>query len=137
MLVQTRDFGDLTINDSDVINFVQPILGFEDYKKFVFLADDEDEDNCFAWLQSLDEKNICFVLTNPLVLNEEYKPNFPNSVEKELGKGDKFTWLLTVIKSDITKSTVNLKSPIVLNPEAQKGLQVVLEEKFPIRQTIT
>lgn len=137
MIIKTRDFGDLTINENDIIQFVQPILGFEEYRKFIFLTDEEDETHCFAWLQSADEKNICFVLTNPMILNEEYKPKFPTLVENELGEGEKFTWLLTVINSDITKSTVNLKSPIVLNPNTQKGLQIVLEQKFPIRQSIT
>lgn len=137
MIIKTRDFGDLTIQENDIINFTQPILGFEEYRKFIFLTNEEDENHCFAWLQSVDEKNICFVLTNPIVLNEEYKPKFPKLVEKELGEGEKFTWLLTVINSNIAKSTVNLKSPIVLNPTTNKGLQIVLEQKFPIRQSIT
>lgn len=136
MIIETRDFGDLTIDEKDIIEFVEPILGFEEYRKFVFLTD-EDDDGCFAWLQCVDEKNICFVLTNPLILQDEYSPKFPNSVEKSLGSGEKFTWLLTVIMSDITKSTVNLKSPIVINPNANKGLQIVLEQKFPIRQPLT
>lgn len=139
MEIETRDFGKLTINEDEIINFVQPILGFEDCKRFVFLTQEED-DVCFAWLQSVDTRSVCFVLTNPIVLEglkEEYKPRFPESVQKDLGDGDKFTWLLTVIKSDITKSTVNLKSPIVLNPKTQRGLQIVLDQKLPIRQPIT
>ncbi len=137
MIVETRDFGDITIVEDDIIEFVEPILGFEEYRKFIFLTEEDDDVGCFAWLQSLKEKHICFLLTNPLILENEYKPSFPNSVNKSLGNGEKFTWLLTVINKDITKSTVNLKSPIVLNPSTQKGLQVVLEQKYPIRQPIT
>lgn len=137
MIIETRDFGELTIEDKDVINFVQPILGFEEYKQFVFLTnEDEEEVCCFAWLQSVDDRNICFVLTNPVILSDDYKPKFPSFVDKELGDGEKFTWLLTVINSNISKSTVNLKSPIILNPNTQKGLQIVLEQKFPIRYPI-
>lgn len=137
MIIETRDFGDLTVEENDIIEFVDPILGFEEYKKFIFLTEEDDDSGVFAWLQSANEKNICFLLTNPMILEKEYNPKFPKSVEVSLGKGEKFTWLLTVIKSDITKSTVNLKSPIVLNPVTSKGLQIVLEEKFPIRQPIT
>lgn len=137
MEIQTRDFGTLTIDEKDIIHFVQPILGFNEYRKFIFLTDQEDEETCFAWLQSVDDKKICFVLTNPAVLQGVYNPKLPASVDKDLGQGEKAMWLLTVITNDIQKATVNLKSPIVLNANTGKGLQVVLDEKLPIRQIIT
>lgn len=136
MIIQTRDFGEVEVEESEIINFVQPILGFEDCTKFIFLVEEDEDTTCFAWLQSTDRKSVCFVLTNPAILNDKYNPKFPNSVEKDLGNGVKHTWLLTVINQNIEKSTVNLKSPIILNPETGKGLQIVLEQKFPLRQTI-
>ena len=37
MKIKTRDYGEIDINEDDILTFVEPIFGFEEYKKFVFL----------------------------------------------------------------------------------------------------
>ncbi len=60
MQIETRDFGRAEINEKDIITFVKPILGFEEYTRFVMLIDDEITG--FAWLQSVEEKELCFII---------------------------------------------------------------------------
>ena len=41
MNIITRDFGEIEINEEDIITFTQPVIGFDDYKKFVILHDED------------------------------------------------------------------------------------------------
>ncbi len=131
MKIYTRDFGEVDIAEEDIITFVQPIYGFETLSKYVFLYDQDNSH--IVWMQSVEEKDICFILTDPAIVDAEYEPDLPLSVENQLGKGDYMLWLVTVIAAEFLDSTVNMKSPIVLNPAMKKGMQLILEEDFPIR----
>ena len=42
-------------------------------------------------------------------------------------------WLMASIREPFSESTVNLKSPIVVNPQRHLAAQFILEEDFPIR----
>lgn len=138
MNIVTRDFGSLTVDESELITFVDPILGFEDESEFVLLTDDES-DGMFSFLQSVTTCDVCFVLTDPTLIFENYSPKLGKETEKALGLTDKNNpvfRVLTVIPEDFTKSTINLKSPLVFCSETKKAAQIVLEEDLPIRTTL-
>lgn len=131
MKLLTRDFGKVEIEDDDIITFVEPIYGFETLSKFVFLYDQNNSH--FVWLQSAEKKEICFILTHPAIVDALYSPQLPASATDQLGDGKYMLWLVTVIANDIKESTVNLKSPIVVNPQTKLAMQVILDNDLPIR----
>ena len=61
MNIITRDFGEIEINEEDIITFTQPVIGFDDYKKFVILHD-EDTPKQIAWIQSVEEQAYALLL---------------------------------------------------------------------------
>ena len=67
MVINTRDFGELTINESDIINFPLGLYGFEDLKRFVLLNDEnsDNDDKSILWLQAVDNAFPCLVVLNP------------------------------------------------------------------------
>lgn len=132
MLIETRDFGQMEVLEADKIYFVEPIYGFEEYRRFVLLC--ENEMPGFFWLQSMDEPALCFILVEPQVVQENYAPTLPVAeISQKLGQGKTNLLLMTVIRDNVKDSTVNLRSPVVLNPKTQNGMQVILEESLPIR----
>lgn len=135
MEIVTRDFGTVEVAKEDIVTFVQPIFGFENLEKYVFLFD-QVECPEFTWLQSIEDKDVCFVLADPRILNEEYKPKLPADLKKALGKGSHLAWVITVVHEDFIKSTVNLRSPIIVNTETRLAAQIILESNYPIRQPI-
>lgn len=135
MLIQTRDFGEMEIDERDVITFVEPIFGFEDYRKYV-LMEHEELNPHFVWLQSIEEPMVCFVLANPRELVPDYEVNLPAETAAALGEGGTLYFVLTVIRDPYYDSTVNLKSPVVINTQTGKAMQVILEEAYPIRQPL-
>lgn len=135
MTIETRDFGTVEVDKNDIVTFVQPIFGFEALTEYVFLSN-QSECMEFAWLQSTEDKEVCFILADPAVLSFTYSPDLPAQLDNDLGAGEKMIWLVAVITEEFANSTVNLKSPIVLNMDTRKASQVILEQQFPIRQKI-
>lgn len=135
MLIQTRDFGEMEIDEKDIITFVEPIFGFEDYRKYV-LMEHEELNPHFVWLQSTEEPMVCFVLANPRELVPDYEVRLPEDTAAALGEGGTLYFVLTVIRDPYYDSTVNLKSPVVINTQTGRAMQVTLEEAYPIRQPL-
>ena len=132
MKVNTRTFGEIEISENDIITFDQPILGFEENKRYVFMID-ESLNGEFIWLQCLDDTDLCFVLANPKTLNQEYAPTFEEDIAKVIGKGTYEMWLVMVVADNFGESTVNLKSPIVVNLDVRRAAQFIAEEDYTIR----
>jgi len=135
VVLKTRDFGDIEINDADIIQFDIPIFGFEDYRRFAFLYDETVSEH-FVWLQSVEEPELCFILVDPGLIVVDYAPAIPAGVQKALGEGDLMCWLMVVIKEDFNHSTVNLKSPLVVNSQTKIGAQMILEENYSIHHPL-
>ena len=113
MKLSTRDFGIVEVDESEIVTFTGPIFGFESYRKFVFLYQ-EDISEHFIWLQSVENPDLCFILVQPSLVMEPYEPRFPAEMQELLGNGDYMCWLLVSIRDLFDQSTVNLKSPIVV-----------------------
>lgn len=132
MKVKTRDFGEVEVDTEDIISFEQKIFGFDRYTDFIMLYDDEFNGE-YAWLQSVEEPELCFIIANPELLIKDYDPCYPPEVKSVLGSGTYEKWLIMVVKESIEDSTVNLKSPIIINFEKHRAMQVILEDEYPVR----
>lgn len=132
MKILTKNFGEIEVTENDIITFDQPILGFENNKKYVFMIDDSLNGE-FIWLQSLDDGELCFVLANPCTLSEKYAPTFSEDISNIIGKGTYEMWLVMVVADVFSESTVNLKSPIVVNLDQKRAAQFIAEEDYTIR----
>ncbi len=135
MIYKTRDFGEREIPDSKVIIFKQPIFGFESYTRFTMIFDEEIGEQ-IVWLQSLDEPGLCFLLFDSSTYKEFYKPEISEADEKLLGAGEYVCWSILSLKEDFNESTVNLKSPVILNTTTGVAAQVILEQDYEVRHPV-
>ncbi len=133
MQIETRDFGLAEIDEKDVVTFVKPILGFEEYTKFVMIMDQDIQG--FAWLQSAEEKELCFIIANAALI-EGYKPSVDQETLDALGGEYTEMWLMASIKEEVAKTTVNLKSPLLFNMNSFTAVQAVSEDDLPFRFAI-
>ena len=134
MKVLTRDFGEVEVNEEDIFTFEEKIYGFEEYSRFIMIYDD-DFNGEYVWLQSVEEPGLCFIIANPALI-PAYKPDFRKEAMEILGKGTYEYWVMMVVKDNIEDCTVNLKSPIIINLDTRKGMQLILEEDHPIRYNL-
>lgn len=131
MLIDTRHFGQIEIDEKGIIDFPEGLPGFEYVKKFVLLSN-SDEDNVFWWLQSVDKPDLAFVVIEPKYIKEDYEVDVPDEEVEVLNideKCDITVLSIVVVPEDITQMTANLKAPIIINNTNKKGKQVVLECK--------
>ncbi|MFK8138310.1 MAG: flagellar assembly protein FliW [Bdellovibrionales bacterium] len=138
MQINTTRFGEVSIEENDVISFPEGLLGFSELKKFVLL--DDPDDDIFAWLQSCENASVAFPVLEPELFAGDYKV--------KLGKRDMSSlninsmdrvriYSIVTIPEDPTQMTANLKAPIVINIPNRVASQCVLQDNdLPIRQPI-
>jgi len=131
MLINTRHFGEVEIQEDKIIHFPYGIIAFEEMKRF-FIIESEQKDLPFCWLQSLDEGDLAFVLLNPFLFKQDYEFEIPDGVIKELEiekEEDVAVFSIVVVPEDISKISANLLAPVIINTKKLKGKQIILNDK--------
>ena len=145
MFIKTRIFGDVEISDDKIITFDDGIIGFPDLKRFTLIHDEEVGANAgIRYLQSMDEPAFAMPVMDPLVVKPDYDPEVNDELLSGLGELNENNLLVLVtvsVPSDLTKMTVNLQGPIVINAEERKAAQIIVDSseypvKFPIYEIL-
>lgn len=141
MRVNTRLFGEIEIADEKIITFPNGIIGFPDMKKFTMIYDEEQGTGAgIRWLQSMDEPAFAMPVMDPLVVKADYNPEVEDEILKNIGTltPDNTLVLVTVtVPSDLTKMSVNLQGPIIINVDERKACQVIVDTaEYPVKYPI-
>ncbi|MBN1687324.1 MAG: flagellar assembly protein FliW [Spirochaetales bacterium] len=125
MIVKTKPFGDIEVDERQRLHFPQGILGFENLNSFVLLDATQPP---FYWLQSLDEPEIAFVLMNPVFFKPDYAPDVsPDDLEDIgiTGPDDQLVFAIVTIPKEQQLMTANLQGPIIVNKRSKMGRQAI------------
>ena len=141
MRITTRLFGEIEVSEDKIITFPGGIIGFPEMQKITLIFDEEKGTNAgIRWMQSLDEAGFALPVMDPLVVKADYNPEVDDELLKGLGNigPDNLLVLVTVtVPADLTKMSVNLQGPIVINVEERKACQVIIDgEDYPIKYPI-
>ena len=128
MNIKTSRFGEIDIDENRIIYFSEGLVGFPDDKKYVVL--EHKPGSPFMWLQSLISPGLAFVIMNPFQVYPEYLKEISPEEEKVLKPGENdnvmiFT-IVTIPGGKAEDSSVNLMAPVVIDPAANEGKQVIL-----------
>ncbi len=136
MLVNSAVFGQVEVPESNIFSMPDGIFGFGPVGDFA-LVDKQDDDVTLMWFQPVKEIAPCFVVFNPYEIIEGYDPELEGFDMRALGcrKVSELEFLvIAVVPDDISKITVNLKSPIAINRKTKMARQVILTNKdYPIK----
>lgn len=125
---QTSRFGEVSLDESRVIHFNTPILGFETLSQYALL--DHAEDSPFKWLQSLQNEELAFVVTNPKLFGIPYEFELSDEAADVIGltsADDAVVFTIVNIPDENPgKLTANLMGPIVVNVQNLRAMQLVL-----------
>lgn len=137
MKVQTRNFGEIEIDEEKVITFKEGIPGFEELRKFILMEDEESE---FCFLQSIEDGRIVFTVIEPYKIKEDYKPAINEGYFEKLGGGytEEFTlYNIITIREKLEDTTINLNAPLLIHVERRLGVQAITEDNtYKIRQSL-
>lgn len=132
MVLKTRLFGEVEIEDSGIITFEEGIPGFDQVKRYVLLGDPELS---VEWLQGVDE-DITIPIIDPFEVKTDYEFEIPESIEQKLDikkPDDVIVRTVLVIPDNFKETRTNLQGPIVINRTSKKGKQLVLEDEYPVK----
>ena len=130
MKIDSPRFGVLEIEESKIIEFPAGLAGFEDCRRFS-LFHPEGEAPKYYILQSLDDAAIAFYVTDPAPLGFSYEMQLTEEELRLLQISDAKQAVVLVILSKPSGDQgvhANLKAPLIINPQAQRGLQHIFDE---------
>jgi len=141
MKVNTRVFGEIDIEQEKIITFPKGIVGFPELTEFALIHNSEKESAAAVrWLQSMQEPEFAMPVLDPLVVAPDYNPEVEDELLKPIGAIDPESVLVLVtmtVPKDITKMTVNLQAPFVINADEKKACQIIVDtDKYPVRYPI-
>ena len=132
MKINTNYYGELEVKDEDILTLKDGMLGYEELNRFILIKED---DIFVEYLQAIDEL-VAFAVMDPFFIKQDYSFDVPDSVLKALdikSEEDVVIKTVVVIPEDITKIRTNLQAPIVFNKSNNKGMQIILDDSYPIR----
>ena len=127
--VKTSRFGEIDIDKNRIFTFVEPIIGYEQFTKYVIV--EHKANSAFKWLQSVEEPSLAFPVTFPAFFNIEYEFEIPDDKSEKLGLTSAESLIalniVTIPNNMPQKSTINLLAPVIINANNKKGMQMILQ----------
>lgn len=138
MVLKTKYHGDIEYEENQIINFKKGILSFENLKNFILFPLKGNE--FFNVLHSIENTSIGFIVASPFSIKEDYTFELPNKIIEELQINDSTEVLvqnILTVNSDIEKTTINLRAPLIININSKLGEQIILnDERYFIKTPI-
>ena len=128
--INTLRFGELEIEEQDVVTFEEGIPAFEDEHEFVVLP--YEEGTPYMFLQSMATPELAFLMTDPFVFFPDYSFELDdeNMDRLDIKSMDEVLvcTLISVPRSGVADMTTNLLAPVVINRHTMQARQIVLEK---------
>lgn len=132
MKINTRDFGEMQIDDNTILEFVSGIIGFEDTKKYTLISP-LGEDKFPMWLQSVEDTQPCFVVYDPMQIYPDYSFEITDAEMQALRISEDTPYrclTVAIVPDNYRKTTINLRCPIIINTKENLAAQVMLQEDY-------
>ncbi len=135
MQIQTRPFGPVEIDETQIVTLTRPMPGFPDHHRFVVLQPDPEVP--FQWFQSVDGEDVCFLIVDPRLFFPDYRLEVKEQELADLGIESPEETAVAVVVSlagGPEQATANLLAPIVFNTRKKRARQLILEGSgYPLR----
>ena len=137
MTIETKAYGEIEVDERQLVSFPVGLFGFEHLHEFALL---DAHQKPFYWLQSLEEVGVAFVLLDPLVFRPDYTLDAPQSDFEALevdNHEDLLVFCIVTIPEDERRMTANLQGPLVVHRKKRVGRQIIsMNPKWMIRHNI-
>ena len=137
MKVLTKPYGEIEIEDRQLVTFPRGLFGFEELRSFALLDASQQP---FYWLQSLERVEVAFVLIDPLFFRPDYTPDVDPAELEEIGiqgADDALVFAIVTIPENSSQMTANLQGPLILNRRSHVGRQSIsANSRWGVRHVI-
>ena len=130
--------GTIVYEEDEIITFEKGVPGFQDLKNFVIK--EVGEDSPFSILQSIEDKEIGFILISPFLVNDKYEINLSKEIINNLkikSPDEVLLYSIVTLSSNMKEITANLKAPIIINFNTKKAEQYIIDKDiYKIKEKI-
>ena len=125
--IQSR-FGEIEYLPENLLHFPEGLIGFEGLRDFIVMPNEKE--GPLFWIQSVDDPQIAFIMTDPSNFFPEYKVAATPAERTKLGIGaeDEVYSLSVVTVPPDRKITLNLMAPVLYASSSNRALQTILEK---------
>ena len=135
MKISTTRFGSVKIEETDVITFVDGLIGMEDCRQWVLLADAQN--SALGWLQSLERPEVALGVVSPRGFVENYQVRVSKREIQPLKLEDPSLAQVLAIVSHVGNGlTLNLKAPLVIHLAERLGRQIVARDDHAVQHRL-
>jgi len=135
MKLNTTRFGAVDVDSDLILTFTQPIIGFPEHRRFVFIP--VQEGGAVKWLQSVESGELAFLVMDPRAVVPDYQVELAAAELAELAAESVDgleVYTLVVVPQDRSLVRTNLKAPILVNPRQRLAKQTILERSdYPVQ----
>ena len=132
MQISTTRFGRLEVLDGDILTFDSGLIGMEECRYWVLLADREND--ALAWLQSTEREDLALAVVSPRRFVPDYRVRVSTRDVAGLGIGDSTqAQVLVVVNKTQDGLAVNLKAPLVVSLQKRTGRQVIAKDDHAVQ----
>jgi flagellar assembly factor FliW len=124
--IHTR-FGEVEYDENNLLHFPAGMIGFPNLHHFIVMPNKKE--GPLFWIQSVDDPDIAFILTDPTNFFLDYAV-IPESSERNIlhiEEEDECFVLSVVTVPPDQNITINLSAPILYAPKTNRAIQVILE----------
>jgi flagellar assembly factor FliW len=128
MRINTKFLGEIDIDDQQKVFFPKGLFGFEHYTEFAIFNAEQPP---FYYFQSLENKDICFILLDPFLFRPDYEADIAQEEMNVIGIQEPeraAVFVIATIPDGGGAITANFQGPLVINEETKRGCQIVLTD---------
>ena len=120
-------FGEVEYDPDNLLVFPAGLIGFPNLRSFIVMPNRKQ--GPLFWIQSVDEPEIAFVLTDPTNFFLDYivKPDTAERSSLQIDEEDECFVLTVVTVPPDQNITLNLAAPVLFAPKTNRAIQVILE----------
>jgi flagellar assembly factor FliW len=123
----TTRFGEVEYDPDNLLHFPAGLIGLPNLRDFIVMPNKKQ--GPLFWIQSVDDPDIAFVLTDPtnFFLDYNLQPEDSERRSLHLDEKDECFILSVVTVPQDQQITLNLAAPILFAPKSNRAIQVILE----------
>jgi flagellar assembly factor FliW len=135
MDITTTRFGTVTIEQEDILTFVDGLIGMEDCHQWALLADAHND--ALGWLQSLERPEVALAVVSPRRFVPDYKVRVARRDIEPLGLASPDEAQVLAILNQVNDCLVlNLKAPLVVHVGQRVGRQIVAKDDHAVQHRV-
>lgn len=130
----TQRFGLIQRTEDEIINIPGGVFGFELHRQWLLLADREH--GGLFWFQNIEQPDLSLAVVDPREFVMDYSLRVQRRQLRSIWKETERLVVLAVLTACAQSLCLNLRNPIIINPDNRLGRQVIASDDRPFQYAL-